>query len=513
MQQKLKFFSKQFDIGQPYIRLLLIIFVVAVLANGPVIFRGFSIDDYMYTRGVNSYHLKFYFTQGRYLMAAIFWVVDSLGANLNDMYFSLGLVALFLQAALVVSILRFVGMEDSPAAGLVGAIMVAHPYLTEIFTFRMVLPAYSAALIFSIIALEMVTRRPANWRARGFALLASFAMLLTYQGLLNYFAVAIIFAFIYGQVLHNKNAQSLATNNVYSERAITLTIIITISATAFVSILWLSKALGLELTGRATVIAFDKIPERIEQIASALMSIYWSAEPVFPGRPKKLVALLLVISVVIIFRHLLTEKGKKNSINNVFFTFLAFLLLTPASLGVIVALNDWAPAPRVIAHVAIITGLIFLMADSCMQDSGNRFLKSTIFISRIVVLVGFVFLSNQILADQQRLNQWDKMMANRIISRLEMHPNFSNVQFVYINQGSWGFPAKLRTVQGALNVSAYSMEWSRVPLLSEVSGYKFEQATGSKAAVGETYCKIKQPWPHAESITIDNDVAIICLKK
>ena len=391
--------------------------------------------------------------------------------------------------------------------------MIAHPYLAEMLTFRMVLPGYCVALIFSIVALEMVTKSPATWRTRTFSLLATFAMLLTYQAFLNYFAVAIIFAFIYGQVLHNKNGQSLATNNVYRERAITLAIISAISAIAFVSIIWLTKVLGLtEVTGRANFIAFDMIPERIEQISSSLVSIYWSAEPVFPGWLKKLVALMLVISVIIIFRHLLMEKGKK-SLSNMFFTFLAFLLLIPVSLGVIVAFKDWWPVPRVIAHVAIIIGLVFLVADSCIQDSGNRFLKSTIFISRIVVLVGFVFLSNQILADQQRINQWDKMKANRIISRLEMHPNFNNVRFVYINQGSWGFPAKLRTIQGDMNLSAFFPDYSRVPLLSEVSGYKFEKATGSKATVGETYCEGSQPWPHADSITIDNDLAIICLKK
>jgi hypothetical protein len=421
---------------------------------------------------------------------------------------------LFLQAAIVVSILRFVGMEDSPSAGLVGAIMIAHPYLAEALTFREGLPGYCVALIFSIMALEMAAKRPATWRTRVFSLLATVAMLLTYQVFLNYFAVAIIFAFIFGQVLHNKNGQSLATNNVYRERAITLTVVSSISAIAFVSIIWLTKALGLTtLAGRVNLVAFDKIPERIEQISSSLMRIYWSAEPVFPGWLKTLVALMLVLSVVIIFRYLLTEKSKENYIRNGFFTFLALLLLIPVSLGVIVPLVDWWPVPRVVAHVAIIIGLIFLVADSCMQDSGSSFLKSTIFLLRIVVLVGFVFISNQILADQQRINQWDKMMANRIISRLEMHPDFSNVKFVHINGGSWDFPAKLRTIQGDMNVSAFYPAWSKVPLLSEVSGYKFEKATGSKAAVGEAYCATRQPWPHAESITVDDDMAIICLKK
>jgi hypothetical protein len=219
---------------------------------------------------------------------------------------------------------------------------------------------------------------------------------------------------------------------------------------------------------------------------------------------------MLVISIAIIIRHFFTE-GTKNSISNVFFTLFAFLLLIPVSLGVIMPFGDWWPVPRVIAHVATIIGLIFLLADSCMHDSGNRYLKSTIFVFRIIVLVGFIFLSNQILADQQRINQQDKMMANRIISRLEMDPNFGNVQFVYINGGSWGFPARLRIVQGDMNVSAFFVDYSKVTLLSEVSGYRFERALGPREVAGESYCKIKRPWPHAESVTVENDVAVICL--
>jgi hypothetical protein len=94
-----------------------------------------------------------------------------------------------------------------------------------------------------------------------------------------------------------------------------------------------------------------------------------------------------------------------------------------------------------------------------------------------------------------------------------MHRDFGNVKFVYISQSSWGFPAKFRTAQGDMNISAFYPGYSRVPLLSEVSGYRLVGAVGSKAALGEEYCKAKQPWPHAESITVDDDVAIVCLKK
>lgn len=510
------FFDKRFDISQGHIRLLAIIFIAALLAKGSVIFRGYAIDDYLFMYGVSSSELVGYISQGRFVTAAIAWIINSIGANINDMYFSLGIVALFLQAAFVVSILRFVGVADSPAAILVGAVMVAHPYLTEILSFRMALPAYSVALFFSILALEMAAKSPATRGTRVLSLLATIVMLFTYQVFLNYFAVAILFAFIHDAVLHNKKNSSLSTSvkNFYRKRAITLTIICTLSTITFLFISWFSKSLGItEGTGRANFISFDKIPERIEQISTALINIYWAPEPIFPGALKTLVAMLLAASVVIIFKNLLTNNGKVNYISNAAFAFLAFSLLIPVSLGVIIPFGDWWPVPRVIAHVAIIIGCIFIMAIFSMSDSQNRFIQSIVFISGALVFVGFMLLSNQILASQQMVNQWDKMKANRIISRLEMRPDFDNVKFVYIHGGTWYYPAKLRAVQGDLNISAFAPPYSKVWLLSEVSGYRFEPATGSRASAGENYCTGKRPWPHEDSITVDGDTAFICLKK
>lgn len=513
--RKIMVFDKWFYAGQSYVRLIIIIFSAALLAKGAAIFRGFSVDDYVFTHGVRPEDLIGFFSQGRYILAAIVWAVDSLGANINDMYFPLGIATLFLQATLVVSILRFVGMEDSPSAGLVGAIMVAHPYLAETLTFRMVLPGYCVALIFSILTLEMVSRSPATWHTRVFALFSTFAMLLTYQVFLNYFAVAIIFAFFFGQGVKNKNNQLVAANNVYRERAISLAIICVISALAFILITGLTKALGLiKVTGRANFIGFSDIPGRIDQISSSLVNIYWAAEPVFPGWLKMLFLLMIAMSLTIVFGYLFAQsKGNDKKIGHLFSAFLAISMLIPVSLGVILVFKDWWPVPRVIAHISIAIGLIFLLADSCIQDLESRFLKSIILFSRFITLVGFVLINNQILADQQKINHWDEMKANRIVSRLEMSPNFGDVKFVHIDGGTWGYPAKLRTIQGDMNISAFFPDYSKVPLLTVVSGYMFERATGTKAIIGKTYCQSSQPWPHAESIAIDNDIAIICLKK
>lgn len=511
MQNKTTLPGSRFDIGQPYMRVLLILFAVGMLAKGAVIFRGFSIDDYSFMSGASTGGLLFFLSQGRYIMAATVWFIDSLGANINDLYFLFGIAAIFLQAALVVSILRFVDMDKSPSAVLVGALMIAHPYLAETLTYRVVLPGYCVAVVFSIMALEMASRSPATWGSRALSLLATLAMLLTYQVFLNYFVVAIIFSFLNGYVLHRNDSQPMVCQR---QRALTLSIASAIATLAFLALDRATAALGpFKMTPRASLITHDMLPGRMGEIQSSLLKIYWSAEPIYPGWLKALVALMLLASVAIIFRRLLADKSKDNRLGNVFSAFFVFMLLIPVSLGVIVALKDWWPVPRVIAHVAIIVGLIFLVADSCLQDLGNRFVKSAIFVSRIVTLVGFLILSNQILADQQGVNQWDRMMANRIIARLELLPNFRDVRFVHIEGGSWDYPAKLRTVEGDMNVSAFYPDYSKAPLLSAVSGYRFETATGSKAAAGKAFCGTRQPWPSAGSIAIDADLAIICLKK
>ena len=56
--------------------------------------------------GVSGTDLQVIVAQGRYLAAAIAWMIDAMGANINDTYFSAGLATLILQAAFVVSILR-----------------------------------------------------------------------------------------------------------------------------------------------------------------------------------------------------------------------------------------------------------------------------------------------------------------------------------------------------------------------------------------------------------------------
>jgi hypothetical protein len=514
MKKEYSFFNGLVVIGRNHLQMFVVIFIAALIAKGSVIFRGHAVDDYAFLTGVGPETLGVFVSQGRYVAAASVWLVQTFGANIADMYFPFGLVTLFLQTAFIVSIFRFVGVADSPTAGLVGAIVVTHPYLAEILTFRMALPFYGVALVSSIICLEILIKNPVSQLSRAFALMVSLAMIFTYQVFVNYYAVAIIAAAINWRIVASYGVNSSKAGIIYRDRAIGLAIVSVISTTVFIAVTWMVKAMGLTAgTGRSSFISSDQIPERLEQVSSSLIKIYWSAEPVFPGWLKTIVAMMLFMSVAVIIRHVSTSRSGESRLGNVIYTIFALLLLIPVSLGVILPFDDWWPVPRVVAHVSLVIGLILLIGDSCMRGPSAHIYRSVNLIIRVTVLVGFVLLSNQIFADQQRLNQWDRMMANRIVSRLEMSPNFRDIRFVYLDGGTWGYPARLRTVQGDMNISALFPDYSKVPLLSEVSGYGFEEVVGPKAAVGKKYCEDKLPWPHVESITVFDDLAIVCLKQ
>lgn len=502
------------DDDRANLRLLAIIVAAAIFSKGVVLFRGFSIDDYSLGNGVDDKALSLFFSQGRYLMALIFGGLESLGVNAGDLFFPLGLLVLVLQSAFVVSVFRFVGVERLPAAGLVGALVVAHPYLAEILTFRLVLPSYCAALMFSIVTLEALVRHPSTWRGRSVALLATLAMVFTYQVFLNYFAIAIAFALLLAFLSERDEGRPALFSRQIYWRVVDLIAVSLISGLLFLIATGLARYYGINGdVDRAKTISVAEFPERTRQVYSALANIYWMNEPVYSGWMKVLVAAVILFSIVIILWRIVLTTRIKGAQKYAVLSLFILVLFIPLSIGLIVAFRTWWPVPRVVAHVSMLLGLILLSADFCLKNFAHRGLKFAASVSRGVILVGFVFLSNQILIDQQRLNDWDRLMANRILSRLETLPNFNEIRYVSISGGAWAFPKKLRTIQGDLNVSSFYPEYSKVALLSEISGYELKNADASGVAKAEEYCKGRQTWPHADSLAIFGDLAVVCLKK
>ncbi|MDH6167544.1 hypothetical protein M2282_002694 [Variovorax boronicumulans] len=497
-----------------HLRLLLIFVGVALLARGGVLSRGFAIDDYFYGQGFTNGEFASFLTQGRFLLAVIDRVINSLGVNINDIYVSLGFSALLLQAGLVLSILRFVGAADRPGAAIAGSLMVAHPYFAEILTFRMVLPGYCVGTLLAIITLESAARAgEKKTRNLLISLAATVGMLFVYQGFLNYFSVALIFCFLFSEISGNAPEANAGVGSDHRRRIINLLLVCIVSVLVFLVVLSVFKRLGvIEITSRAKFIELKEVPERISKIFDLIATIYWREEPLGAHWLKVLLAAMLVVAGLALSIEVLRNARAKGQWPGNLAVLPAVLLLVPATVGVILPFKDWWPMPRVLSQAGLIIGLFFLLAYPILRRMFAKIPGGAFALLPAILITFFVFKNNQVFADQQRLNSWEKMKINRIIARLEQMSDFSKVEYIFLSKGEWKYPAKLNSIHGDMNVSALTPEYSRVPLLIEASGYAFKPATGTQIAFGEGYCKSAPAWPSEQSVSIVGSLAIVCLE-
>ncbi len=112
-----------------------------------------------------------------------------------------------------------------------------------------------------------------------------------------------------------------------------------------------------------------------------------------------------------------------------------------------------------------------------------------------------------------RLNERDEAQANRIVTRLEMLPNFKSLRGIAIDGGLSGYPVPVTTDIHDMNVSAFSKSWSKLPLLIEASGYDFQPAPPSIQAAAAAYCSEVPKWPASQSVSTIESYGVVCLPK
>ncbi len=264
----------------------------------------------------------------------------------------------------------------------------------------------------------------------------------------------------------------------------------------------------IELTGRAKLVQFNEISERVSQFRELLLKVYWRAEPVAAQWPKLLIACMMAVSFVVILVEGVRAPG---SLRRRVILLGALVALLPLTAGVILLFRDWWPVPRVLVQVSLIVGLVVLLGWSLLRERFPRIPSAFLTVPVLVLTVSFIFKNNQIFADQQRLNSWDAMKVNRIVNRLEQNSAFNQVTNIFISGGKWAYPAHLSTIQGDLNISALYPGYTKLPLFIEVSGYNFKPAAGEQKTQGEQVCKQVAPWPSAESVTVIGSLAVVCL--
>ena len=502
-------------IGKRDLHLFLFCVAVGFFARAGVLANGLSADDYHFVFGEVPYGLMA--LQGRLAQLLITWFIHSQGVNLSDVYVFFGILSILAYAAFAVSILRFLGLVHIPAAWLISGILVAYPYLTELYTFRMALSAYSVAILLAIATLELTTLYFSEKRTRGTALLAFAAAItvtFTYQIFVNYFLVLSVLLLLRALACASQTGPESEART-FRRRAYFLFAVTLLSAAfSLLIVSALTKLAGVPMTGRATLIGLNEIPERAGQVLSVIQSEFWHDEAIHNAWPKRLMLISWLTSIVVLLFSLVSKSPNTSRATKSLLHATALLtLLLPLSVGLIIPFGNWWPVPRVLVHVSVVVGGVFALADLTLSERGmGGWLKRSLHGAWGLLLVSYILIGNQILADQQRLNERDRSLVNRIVARLEMIPGFDQARSLHVQGGGWSYQAPIQTTQGDMNISALAPSWAQIEIFSDISGYAFAKPTPEQTATGEGYCAQHGSWPGADSVTIQDDLAIVCLR-
>jgi len=132
----------------------------------------------------------------------------------------------------------------------------------------------------------------------------------------------------------------------------------------------------------------------------------------------------------------------------------------------------------------------------------------------ILLVVSYAANANRQAVDHARINQRDRLVANRIVERLSLNPKFESLRTVVVLGTSHRFNLdRITTETNGFNISALYRPWSSHAVLREVSGIPFEWPTPADYEIAESAAIGKPEWPAPGSVFIEGDVGVVVLPR
>ncbi|RZK37035.1 MAG: hypothetical protein EOO61_09540 [Hymenobacter sp.] len=390
--------------------------------------------------------------------------------------------------------------------------MLVHPYTAEIYTWRLAMVAFSVALLSISVTLEMVRA------SRGIATTVAAAIivvlgLLTYQVVLNFLVTVLVCSTVIVCLLR-VSGRHRDRLRVHETRTIDLAKVLALSVLIYSIVTYsLGHVLHVTADGRANLIPLSGAIERFDLLLRTLTFVFWRTEIIFP-KWLKCLQLLFILAVPVS----LGLFSKWRRLNVTYLRRLVLLMmvstcLVPSSLGVIIFFDNWWPVPRAISHVAVIIGVLYWLPlyYGYIEQQGMNRVQSAIRVVLGIFVVGCIGVHTRIFADQRRMNAWDAAMGNRIISRLEILPNFGNIEAVHFVGSFYRYPSGPYTIQGDMNISSLGLIGLNTYVLNMVSGYHWRTATSEERIQAQALCQRSEKWPAPTSVMIVDKMAVVCL--
>lgn len=471
--------------------------LVLFASKGAAFLPGYGLDDYAVL--VSTRDPLFTVSQGRFTQSLIQVIQNTLGLKAPETAWP-ALVMLLLAMALAICYgIEFATRRQGSLGPLVAAasLMAAYPYFSEYLAFReAILPqAVSIALLaYVLVTLALSDDNPAwlsGWRR------ASRILALVFLAGCQQTAYIVVVFFVFGRIVSDSfPATSTKSLRDALYRSRTAVVDLLISAFVYVGVaLLLRFALGAALDERGTLISLGGIGTRVQEVYQLLHTLLASDEPLVP-RPLKL-ATLAIIAWASVQASLTAGR----------FVMLALAfwgLMVLASILLVTVSSVWWPVPRAIYALGFAHGLVLVILAARISKFTS---VATVAIG--LLAVGFAFKSNQVIAEQQRLNRWDMWVASTLAQDLIRRDIRTDASISLVG-ASWRHPVGLRTTQGDLNTSALPVSWAVTGLFREATG---QQWTVSSRPSSSFDCSKHGYWPDPKGIIqLSANQIIVCMR-
>lgn len=466
-----------------------------VLSKGQALIPAFGLDDY--TALLQDRNPLFYVWQGRFTQALIQVMLTKLGIAPTAISFPV-IILFFMLGALAIAFgVLYVARNRGHVLALaaVAALMAAHPYLTEYFTFRESLITQGSA--FALMALVFALLRagkaasPLGRAGRFTAIVVAMVML----GGAQQTAFLVLGFFILARIAADYlDVQAQDTTARDESRALLFAYLA--AALGYVVVYLLTKKLAdVPLDARSSLVGLSGLRGRVGQIGELAGKLLLNGEPIISSALKTY--LLYVLGIP--FALLVLARPKAAAV-----ILAAALAMFAGSILLVSISGVWWPVPRAVYGFGFALALVMLLIHLFSRAALARYYALAV----AIAAVGLAFHSSAVLYDQIRLNRWDAWVAGNLTRQLAAE-GASPEQRIVLVGASWAHPLGPRNSDGDLNVSALIKPYTASDLFMETTGRKWKVDSVLQAPE----CQDSVYWPAEGSIKHGKEAVYVCMGK
>lgn len=485
---------------------LAIALVLCLIARGSAFVSAtFNVDDLMYWSVPFDFNTVglINFRDGRFIGPVIAAFEDALGVHAGRSFMLAACsmtLCLALMALLICKIWKI--EKDVWASSAAVALLVLHPYQADLFTWKIALLNGGIPFVLTFIALHY---GPDGRRNLGLAVAAIVLAFGIHQLPLQMAAAVLALALPIGLVRGDFDARRWIR-----QVGILLVGLVLYAVAAKLVIAYAMHAGSL---GRDKLILFSE-PLLVVARAWELMTMFAGRDPLIGWLTRAVLAGLLLF---IFFRiSMMQPVHPSTRARNLLVITMALAAAMISSVALTIVPYAWMPAFRNFMGVGVVWSAIAVLALSVSVGTNRKVVCGAIGI----VLFAFIGSNNQVLSDQQRVNQRDLALMNRITSAVENLDGPEEIERIAF-VGTTAAPlTQIATAADfstgwhgyGTTLSVFAVYWPTYlsSLHNEVTG-RYSAPSPEKTAWAEAACGTRQSWPAPGAVFGRGSLAVVCL--